>query len=367
MKKQYRKSDLNIIDDGNIKLITNQHPSLLNCKLVVSTSENVELEYQIVGENLTNLKLKKYEKCQVIYRLTQVVTNQLQRLSFTLCPENVYIQLDGTPIICERAISNKSKTVREADILNQLVALAGYLFENIDYYELLEVNSAQLESSKYLKGITEIVSLGQLNQYFAKLAEQEMTKLHDSQVIISNSKFKALTGNKLRYRVSLLISIILIAVLGLYIIPFKNDEIKLYEAYENKDSTTILDLVKNINQNRMTKSEKLIASKAVINDQVELNDQQKKNITSKLNQKTNQEVLDYWIYIGKGDYDAANNCAIALSDADMQIYALLMLIGQAQNDSELESTERKELIDGYEQQVDDLQTKKNEANGVSNE
>lgn len=367
MKKQYRKSDLNVLNDGNVKLLTNKHHGLLDCDLSIITEENIELTYKLKGTCLKDSNYKRYEQLQILYKLAKLVTTELKRLDFSLAPSNIYVMIDGDVQICERKITTATTEVRNARLLNELIALSGYLVEQIEYQTLLEVESSQLESSKVLKGILDIKSLPELCNYLETLTTSELEKLHQDRVIISKTKYKNLSSNKLFYRVALLITIVLIIVLCGYLIPLKNKKIGLYEAAQNSDSTAILEIVHDINLNTMSKTEKIVASKAIINDQVELNDDQKRNIISQLDSKTKDDILDYWMYIGKGEYDEANNKAIAVSDADMQIYALLLLINQTQNNDELEAAERKELIDGYESQISDISAQKDELDGALDE
>lgn len=367
MKKQYRKSDLNIVEDVNIKLITNRHSTLINCNLVINTAENTELEYELVGQSLKDIKLKRHEKMQVLSKLGDIAMNELQMLDYMISPTNVYLEANGNVRLCERKINTQSDTVRNEQLLNQLIALTGYMLEDIDYQELLEVNSIQLQASKKLPNITKITTLEMFNMYINELLTAEIEKLHNEQVVISKVKYKSLTNNKLAYRISLVVVISVLLFLLTYSIPFKNKEVALYEAYQNTDNETILKIIKDVNISRLSNEEKLISSITVVNSQIELNDEQKANIIQNLNNKTNNKILDYWLYVGKGEFEEANNKAIALSDADMQMYALLLLINEVQNDEDLEAEERKELVDGYEKQLEDLKDKKMEVNGEQNE
>lgn len=367
MKRQYRKSDLNVLNDGNIKLLTNKHHGLLDCELSIITVENIELTYKIEGTCLKGSSYQRYEQLQILYRLAKLVTFELEKLNFSLKPSNIYVMLDGEVKICERKILPAKSEAQEKRLLNELIALSGYLLEEIEYQQLLEVDCIQLETSKHLKGILGVKSLEGLCAYLEQLTKAELDALHQERVVVSKTKYKNLSNNKLFYRIALLVSIVLIVALCGYLIPLKTTKIKLYEAAQNEDSTTILEIVQDVSINTMSKTEKIVASKAVINDQVELDDEQKSNVISQINSKTKDQILDYWIYIGKGEYDQANNCAIAVSDADMQIYALLLLINQTQNDDELEASERKELIDGYESQIEGLSDQKAEVNGEMDE
>lgn len=367
MKKQYRKSDLNILNDGNVKLLTNTHRGLFDCEMSIITEENIELIYKPKGTSLQASNYKKYEQLQILYRLAILVANDLKKLDFSLSPSNVYVLTSGDVCICERKISTATSGVREARLLNELIALCGYLIENIDYQSLLEVNSTQLESKKSLKGILEVTTLLELCDYLEQKVASELDTLHKERVIISKTKYKNLTSNKLFYRISLIVTIILIIILCGYLIPLKSTKIELYEAVQNSDSTKVLDIVQDINIKTMSKTEKVVASITIINDQVELNNEQKLNVISQIDSKTKEEILNYWLYIGKGEYDQANNSAISVSDADMQIYALLLLINQTQNDEELEASERKELISSYESQIDELKIQKQEVNGELDE
>lgn len=367
MKKQYRKSDLNILDDGNIKLLTSKHHGLIDCECTVETAENIELSYGIKGQCLESSELKHYEELQLLLKLAKMCNAELKMLEFNLSPNNIYVQTDGGVKICERKITMLSSEEREDKLLRELIALAGYLIDKHDYQTLLEVDSVQLEGSKNLKGLLDVKSLATVCNYLDNLVTKELDILHKERIIISKTKYNTLTKNKLFYRVSLAVTIVLIITLCGYIIPLKSNKIELYEAAQNSDSIKILELVQGLNIGTMSKNEKIVADKAIINDQVELNDEQKSNIIGQLNTKTKDDILDYWMYIGKGEFDEANNCAIAVSDADMQIYALLLLINDAQNDDELDATERKELIDGYESQITDLTDKKAEVSEASNE
>lgn len=365
MEKQYRKNDLNIIKDNNELLLVYSAKNLVDSEIKLSTQENILMKYNIEGlQNLKEVNLTKIEKLELLYRLVIIMQDELQNYEYSIAPENIYLDVDNNIKILEKKIKIEDYSDKK---LREIKALSGYLLlKGKNYEELLDVDNKDLQKDSELQKIYALKDMKIIQEEIEGMLKKEKGSFREKKVVVNKKTYRNLQKNKGLYRIALVITVIIIIILSGYIMPFKNKEVKLYNAYVQSDYTQMLNVMENVKVSRMTSEEKYIASIATIKTQSELNDKQKENILNQINVKTDTDILDYWVYIGQGNFEEANNKGIAVNNADMQIYALLLMIDEVQNDESLEATERKELVDDYTAQVESLNKQKEEISGEAN-
>ncbi|WOO86749.1 type VII secretion protein EssB/YukC [Mollicutes bacterium LVI A0039] len=361
MEKQYRKSDLNIIEDNNELLLVFKHKNLVDCEIKLSTQENILMQYNILGDSLDSINLTKIERLELLYRLAIIIQNELQMYEFHINPENIYLEIDNNPRILEKKIKiddNDDQLLREYKSLSGHLLVKGKAFE-----ELLDLDNSELENIGFISGIATALDFAEIEVEITKLLEAEKNGFRATKVVVDKKKYQNLRRNKGMYRLAIIATISIILFLAIYIIPFKSNVLEMYDSFVASEYSAVTDVLKDVSVNRLSRGDKYIAAVSTIRTQEQLNQAQKERILNQIDQKTDNDILEFWVYIGQGNYENAVDRGISVNDADMQIYALIMLIDEAQNDESLDAKERKELVDNYSQQVESLNKQKAELDG----
>lgn len=359
MKKNYKKSDLNINVEDDIDIIMYSKKYLLNCELKVSTLENIQLEFD--SKNHINLDserqvLNKLEKLRIVYDLSLKIQNE-KYLEYSLDPKNLFLDRSLNAKIFERKIS-KEENIKEIQ-LKRIKALLGSLFLKASYDKLLANGLHQMSKKKTLK---EYYDANTMEQFIDTLNYDilELKKIYSKEKILVDSyKYDNLKRKRIGLKVFTVFLCIVIIWELLYMTPFKNSEKNAYIAYAKDDYTAVIDSISGYKTKRLTNDDKLILCISTIKTE-NLTDDQKNNILVGINTETDEDVLDYWIYIGQGNYDEAYNLSLSIGDIDLQEYALIRKLDTIKNDDTLDSETRSSQMTTLQGQIDAIETSKKE-------
>lgn len=361
MKKNYKKSDLNITQEKNYHLLSYEKEYFIPIKEYLMSQENLTIEYDIKGKKLSDIKLISYEKLEIIYKILEIVKEEHKVCEYKLTPNNIYVDFVGNVRIMERKVMQGNEEFMENKV-REIKALLGFLYLNKNYEKLINTNNKALMNNKKVMNFVKMQTVEDMQVILEEMIKLDKKKFDDTKMVVNGKRHIKLSLNKNAYRVFLVLFFLIIVGLGFYVIPFKNMEVEGYTAYVEEDYSGTLTAYEGVHVNRMTKEDKYIYAISTIKTQTQINNNQKKKILASINNKTNNNILDYWVYIGLGNYEEANNKAIVINDVDMQIYALLLLIDQTQNDPDLDADTRQSQINTYEGQVDTLKSAKEELN-----
>lgn len=89
----------------------------------------------------------------------------------------------------------------------------------------------------------------------------------------------------------------------------------------------------------------------------QLDDKKKENIMKTLSLKSDQENLLYWIYNGRGDFDASLDTGKRLQDNVLILYALTKQLEEVQNDKSISGDQAVEKQTKIEEELKKYQEK----------
>ena len=343
---QIRKSQLRASTVLEYEFLTQYRVGFIPCQ-IEERAEDVIFHFDISG--LRPLQELKDEEKEYKYRFLQnlkILQGIWEQYDINVKEENLYFDYNYIPYIAMRDISKEEKK-DFYEFAKELAA--GILCKKYSYTQIQE---SGIEIVKKQKAVRFIFTCTNIQDFF-NVIEDEAQKQYEA------NKSQKIRVNKKRYLLQCrIILIVLVMLMGLLIytgyksfvvLPRSKDIIQASRGFIVQDYTDCIDKLSKISTDQMDTYTKYILAVSYAKTEA-LETEELENVLSRLSIYSNNAELEYWIAVGRAQYEKAENKAMALSDDKLLIYAYM---------KELNALEGNITMDGEEKQ--------NRMNTLSNE
>lgn len=362
-KLDVKRSDVASQDLSDLLLLDLHHPMFLRQEMMAD-EDTVHFAYfpEQFGQSFADFKGKEMsEKLRLALNMVEFKEALKLPVTFFLHPSNIFISKDGRAKLAYRAIPEVMvpQQLDATDLLKQLKSYILALFTDFDFMELYNgaldvVPVAEfLDSLRQAETIEALESL--LESFFQdKLAEEEATLTR-----VSRSKHSLYRHATIW--LSAVVSLLLIPLVYLVFIhnPFKEKMLDADTAFIKVDYPAVISELERVSLSSLPYTQKYTLAYAYIQG-LDLNSEQRSVILNNVTLKSDEQYLDYWIEIGRGNSKEALDLAKRLDDSDLILYALYQSIEQVRESSSLSGDEREaaleELKSEYEKYWDSRST-----------
>lgn len=343
MKVRIRRSDLTAKSIYDFKRLEEKNHLFLPCR--------VEEEKETVCMNFDLRGMQVFEELKAADRIRQLAvllyTAELEEpylnYEFSLDPGNLYYDILGRVRVKTRDVLPSAPNNRRKSFLRQYQALIGYILEGSrpyeDYlYKGLEILKAADEVTALMEPETVQEEKKILSEYYINLLEEE--KKHMKKVGIRTY------GRLVRYSMGSAFLLVLLTAASLYCfgwyMPRQERLMAAQDAYIRKDYIALIDAMKGFGTEEISRAGKYMLATAYIQGQAidTFHEKDKENILSKVTYQTNEEVLDYWICLGRLEVHKAEALAMKMSDDQLLLYAYMHELRQVEEDEGLPGEEK---------------------------
>ncbi len=345
MKLRFQKNEIRAKTIYDFKRLEEDHYLFLPCKLE-EEKETVCMSFDLRGmEGFEELKAADRLKQLRVLLQAADLEEVYGEYDFSLEPENLYYDvLDRVKVRCRDIILEQGKN-RRKQFLRQYQALIGYILEGCHLYEDylyggLEILKEQEEYAVFFEPETVQEERKILLEEYGSLLENE--KKYTKKVEIR--KYKGLA----RYSAVSLLLLVLLSLAAVYsfvwYMPRQKKLRAAQDAYIRKDYIAMIDALQGFQMNDLGRAEKYMLATAYIQGQAvdTFSPGDKENILSKVTYQSNENVLDYWIYLGRLKVREAEEIAMKMSDDQLLLYAYMQEFRQVEEDEELSGREKRE-------------------------
>ena len=365
VSKILKISDLMCKNEDDINRITYNNAYLISCEYSIK-EEEIEFTY-----NTENLKeFSSLKKSSITEKLRALIgVADLEKIahiySFKISEENLYYDYNYSVKILERDI-NEQELIDYENMVLEYKSLIGYLFN--DKYTF----------DDFYKGGIDLVKLNKITEKYLQLStideikEQLLLDLKENEKI---QKEKYIQISKKEYTIKKysiwIMSAFLCIFFGYFIYsfvflnPFNKKVIKANSAYLVQDYELIIKNLENTRGMKLDKESKFkLAYSYVISEN--LSEAQKKNILANLNLNTDENILDYWISIGKSKYDEALDLGRKVQDSELVLYALLHKDKSIQDNTKMTGEEKQQEQENIKSEIEKIKKELTDTNMFEN-
>ena len=365
VSKILKISDLMCKNEDDINRITYNNAYLISCEYSIK-EEEIEFTY-----NTENLKeFSSLKKSSITEKLRALIgVADLEKIahiySFKISEENLYYDYNYSVKILERDI-NEQELIDYENMVLEYKSLIGYLFN--DKYTF----------DDFYKGGIDLVKLNKITEKYLQLStideikEQLLLDLKENEKI---QKEKYIQISKKEYTIKKysiwIMSAFLCILFGYFIYsfvflnPLNKKVIKANSAYLVQDYELIIKNLENTRGMKLDKESKFkLAYSYVISEN--LSEAQKKNILANLNLNTDENILDYWISIGKSKYDEALDLGRKVQDSELVLYALLHKDKSIQDNTKMTGEEKQQEQENIKSEIEKIKKELTDTNMFEN-
>ncbi|APM37688.1 type VII secretion protein EssB [Clostridium kluyveri] len=353
-EKIVKISELNAKRDSEINRITYENTYLIPCKVNIK-DEEVKFIYDLNElQPFSEIKNRRaVEKLRFLINVSNVL-EIADEYSFKLEPNNIYYDYNYIPKILNRDIRLEDEIMDYKDLVLQYKSLIADVFDKRCSYN--DFYNGGMDLIKKNKRIKKYISLETIEEIKNELLEDlKMQEKEDEEnyieIKLKNYKVKKYSI----WTMSLVILGLMIYTVytSVFLVPFDQKVIKANSYYMKQDYEGVIKCFENTRGLKLDKESKYkLAYSYVVSEN--LAESKKKNIIATLNDKSDENILDYWIAIGRSKYDNAIDLAKKVQDDELLLYALLNKQKYIQDNDEMTGEEKQKAQEGLQSQIEKL-------------
>lgn len=338
MEMRMKKSDLKAEGIFDYEYLTRQAQGLLPCR-IAEEGEDIIMEFDL--EDMRPLSELKSEEIEYRYRFLQnfmKLKETWQNYYLPVKEDNIYYDVNFMPYFALRDIRTEEPAENFFEEYQYLAA--GVLNKKYSY---TQVKESGIEILRKDKGTAFIFACGSLEELYAEIKDKAQKAYESNRYqMIRLDKKSYHTRNRIFAAILALLTAILIytGYQTFVVLPGDKAVIQASRAYTVQNYIECIDDLKAVKLEQMDTYTKYILAVSYARSEA-LEKEELTNILEKLSIYSNEIELEYWIFIGRSDFDMAENVAKALSDDKLLIYAYM---------KELNYLEGNVAMDGEEKQ-----------------
>lgn len=375
-----------IFEDNHLKLVENDNQLLVTVqpsdydrksqefikeyvKAQVSLTENGELvlayELPAFSESLATCiakattDLERYSLAQKVATLT-VKPNDFNVVY--LHPQNIYVSGNdvrlihyGVSHILAPQVFNQERYLKVYKAL-----VASILLPKVDFELAVEGLDAVRES--IAEKINAFHSIAEINQFISEKCHRLEQKNKESKVQVNKKQWRALVVGAIVLAVATL-------TLGFFTyksysrdLPLKNAVIDAQAAFMSTDYDKAIDILEPYGINRLPKSAKYVLATSFVKLD-NLNSEQMEAVLNTITQSSDETILNYWIYLGRGDLEKALDVAQNIGDTQLILHAYTNLYEKVKADTKMSGSDKQKKLNEYEKEISKLSKELGETSG----
>lgn len=327
---------------------------LLEGKIITASEEKLTIQYiknsYMQSISQTVKKMDRFQRLLLAQKVNHLVEFLGSPVQPFIHPNNLFV-FGEELFLAHRGFMSTivPYTADEASFFKQYRALVlSILHPKFEYEQLIEGSetlkdelSKQIHQAKTITEIDQIVG--------EQVIRQKNIREKKSRLV---SKTNYLTF-KWASSVLLILTLIFAISSGIYALDKlpAQERVSTAEAqYIANDYSEVLKTLKNDSAEELPIGAKYV--EAVSSVQLDnLSNEQKNAILNNLSQKSNENTLLYWIYIGKGDFEKALDIAQNLGDNQYILHAYTKLYDATKANNKMNGEEKQERLIKYEEEI----------------
>lgn len=297
------------------------------------------------------LSLGETEKLRVLAGAASLV-HLINEYNFTLDPDNLLIDVNLVPKVVERKISDGTN-----DFLAQYKALIGYTLQSgHSYKHFLRGGAFLFNSNPILREIYKMENVDEIKSELIKRCDEAQKEQEEKYISIKKKSAKTY-----RRIIPILTVVAILACAATaytvgYEAPRNRAVIEGHNAYLEEDYLGVQEAFENIDPESMSvHSQYILARSYVITEG--LSNTQRENVLSAITLQTDSRYLCFWIFVGRLDFESAEDYAGRLDDDELMLYALCKHKISVQNDTDISGADKTTILADLTDRIEQLENK----------
>jgi len=354
--RSVRNSELTVPKEKRA-LLTYPTDGLASCTLN-ETEDGIELFFESNGLKPAEKVLSKAIEEKYRFLINAADLDKLNtEYEISLSLSNLLIDINLRPLVMMR----DAKHNNSIEFIEKYKALIGSVIQpRYKYEDYLSGGSDLYKKLKLLSDISALETIESIKEFLTREYINTIQK---------NQRIKQLVLKKYviicNITIPILATLLITAGVFLWIalfqdIPFKNDVIYANSAFIAGEYVEAQRALSEYKVSNLSFESRYFLSRAYIITEA-LTDVQKEHILTGITLRTDSVIFDYWIFLGRLQFDEAIDIAQRLGDDELLLFAYLKYEVVVRNDTTISGEEKTALLNDITGKIDALQRDREEA------
>ena len=329
------------------------------CRVAIRQEDgSLCLDYEIpayfktVTEELFSLKTE-LERFALAQKMTSIELGENNFKIPYIHPENIVI-LGGKVKMLHRGIEK----LLSPRIYDEEFCLASYkalmvsiLVPKVDFE--LAVSGLDAVKDKIAQDIIPLRTLEEINQYVSEKYYTLSKKSSIENILVNTKKWKGLL-------IATSVLAVVSAVLSFTTYqsmfkdgPLKSAVIMAQSNFMRKDFSETVESLKAYSVDSLPKEAKYILAASYVRLD-SLSDKQKETVLNTITESSDDTILNYWIYLGRGKFEKALDVAQNIGDTQLILHAYTNLYESVRSNVNMNGSEKQKKLSEYEKKIKEL-------------
>ena len=351
------KSAANLKNEQQLAVLKVPEPYFLPCTYEV-TEDKLLFHYAIERPGYTAQDIQALDntdKLKAVVNLLSVERFSSFPYTFFLHPENIYYDYNLIPYIAYRGIKEQMPPTEMNDVflLRNLKSYIISLFQTqYNFTDLYEGNLENITGNEFIMHIKNAETFNQLAEYLKQIYHQKTQEDKLKYQKVDKKKYTWSRQLSIWFGAALVIALAALIYFVFIRSPFQNRLLQADAYFVQNNYSEVVSTLNPVDHTDLPVTQKYILAYSVVQGQ-NFNEEQKKVILNNVSLKSDTNYLDFWVHIGRGDFEEAIDVAKKIGDYDLILYGLVQIREQIVNNPDLTGEEREEQLSQYENQYDE--------------
>lgn len=323
---------------------------------ILLLSYHIPAGYQSIREAVANKEI--LERLHLFQKLQFLKETVNQPMKPFIHPDNLFVSGESV-LLGHRGVTESVVpfSLTKEDLLKQYKALAVFILQpKLNFEELID--SLAAVKNAFAEKLSTAETFDEVDSLIGEQAHIQEEKRQKEKLFVSKRNYQLFKWGSLGLAVVTVAMGIGMGIYAFHVVPKQDKIIQAETSYIAKDYTAVVEGLKSEEPNSLPKGVQytLAASSLELDN---LTQEQKDAVARNLSQKSSENTLSYWIYIGRGELEKALDIAQNIGDIQYILHAYTKLYDQVNTDSTMSGAKKRELLEKYQKEIDQLQEQLN--------
>jgi type VII secretion protein essB len=271
-------------------------------------------------------------------------------------PKNIFLQGSVVKILYFglEGIMEPIPYTSETFLMTYKALIVSILRPKLDF-ELL-VNGIAAISDSLVQDIVACESYDDVVKYIHEAYDKAYQEEKKKKIAVSKLTWRILSIGIGIFSVATITLGVLAAYYHFWSNPIQKATINAQSHFINKQYDSVADDLQGVAVNRLSKEAKFVLASAYVRLD-NLSEEQKSSVLNTITPSSEDNLLDYWIYLGKGDYKKSLDLAQNIGDDQLTLHAYTNLYEQTREDKNMNGAEKQKKLGEYRKEIEELSKK----------
>lgn len=346
---QFSRQKIDTIEnyvDATVTLEDNGYLTLLYQKPELSYSLK-----DLIAEDLSEVK-----RLELAQKMESISFSEHNFKVPFIHPKNIFLQGSVVKILYFglEGIMEPIPYTSETFLMTYKALIVSILRPKLDF-ELL-VNGIAAISDSLVQDIVACESYDDVIKYIHEAYDKAYQEEKKKKIAVSKLTWRILSIGIGIFSVATITLGVLAAYYHFWSNPIQKATINAQSHFINKQYDSVADDLQGVAVNRLSKEAKFVLASAYVRLD-NLSEEQKSSVLNTITPSSEDNLLDYWIYLGKGDYKKSLDLAQNIGDDQLTLHAYTNLYEQTREDKNMNGAEKQKKLGEYRKEIEELSKK----------